>query len=129
MLGGYGDGPIGTAHDGALVVKGIGGAEIEDKSRVLGRASEGDGGARLDAKGFVGLGAGDTRGGACGGSFTAADVARAGGRSRTAGDFRGTNACRIRGRADIVFDLLFGVLTDDVEVQEYGQNEQSSTSV
>src|SRR6516164_3417762 len=62
----------------------------------------------------------------CGGSFTAADVDRAGGRSRTAGDFRGTNACRIRGRADIVFDLLFGVLTDDVEVQEYGQNEQRS---
>jgi len=35
----------------------------------------------------------------------------------------------IRGRANIVFDLLFGVLTDDVELQEYGQNEQSSTSV
>ena len=35
MLGGYGDGPIGTAHDGALMVKGIGGAEIEDKPRVL----------------------------------------------------------------------------------------------
>ena len=64
MLGGYGDGPIGTAHDGALVVKGIGGAEIQDKPRVLGRASEGEGGASLDAEGFVGLGAGDTRGGA-----------------------------------------------------------------
>ena len=61
MLGGYGDGPIGTAHDGALVVKGIGGAEIQDKPRVLGRASEGEGGASLDAEGFVGLGAGDTR--------------------------------------------------------------------
>ena len=36
------------------------------------------------------------------------------------------NACWIRGRANIVFDLLFGVLTDDVEVQEYGQNEQRS---
>ena len=35
MLGGYSDGPIRAAHDGALVVKGVGGAEIEDEPRVL----------------------------------------------------------------------------------------------
>jgi len=35
MLGGHGNGPIGTAHDGALVVQRIGGAEIKDEARVL----------------------------------------------------------------------------------------------
>lgn len=35
MLGGHGDGPIGTAHDSALVVKGIGAAKIKHEARVL----------------------------------------------------------------------------------------------
>ena len=35
MLGDHGDGSIGTAHDGAWVVKGIGVAEIKDETRVL----------------------------------------------------------------------------------------------
>lgn len=35
MLGGHGYGPIGTADDSALVVKGIGVAEIKDESCVL----------------------------------------------------------------------------------------------
>lgn len=35
MHGGHGYGPIGTAHDSALVVKGVGVAEIKDEARVL----------------------------------------------------------------------------------------------
>ena len=35
VLGGHGYGPIGTADDSALVVKGIGVAEIKDEARVL----------------------------------------------------------------------------------------------
>jgi len=118
MLGGYRDGPIRTAHDGALVVKGIGAAEIEDEASVLRGAGKGDSGASFDAEGLVGFGAGDARSSASGGSRAASDVDRARGRSGTTGVLRGTNAGRIGGRANIILDLFLGVLANDVEVQE-----------
>ena len=118
ILGGYRDGPIRTAHDGALVVKRIGAAEIEDEAGVLCRARKGDGGASFDTEGFVGLGARRARSSASGGSLAASDVDRARGRSGTAGVLRGTNAGRIGGRANIILDLFLGVLANDVEVQE-----------
>ena len=85
MLGGYGDGPIGTAYDGALVVKGIGAAEI-DVTMV----------SVLVQKALLDLAPEILGGGACGGSFTAVGVDRAGRGSRTARFPRGRNACGIR---------------------------------
>ena len=118
MLGGYGDGPIGTTHDGALVVKGIGVAEIKDEAGVLRGAGESDGGANFDAEGFIALGAGDARSSASRGSRAAPDVDRAWGGSGTARVLRGTNAGRIGGRANIILDLFLGVPANDVEIQE-----------
>ena len=115
---GYGDGPIGTAHDGALMIKRIRVAEIKDEAGVLRGAGKGDSGASFDAEGFVGLGAGDARSSASRGFRAAPDVDRAWGGSGTASVLRGTNAGRIGGRANIILDLFLGVPANDVEVQE-----------
>jgi hypothetical protein len=52
---------IGAAHDGALVIEGIGAAEANDEAGVLRGAGESDGGANFDAEGFVGLGTRNVR--------------------------------------------------------------------
>ena len=95
MLGGYRDGPISTAHDGARMIKGIGIAEIKDEARILRGTGKGHGGSRFDAKSLVGLGTGNIWGSGSRGSPTAAYVDGARGRSGTAGVLTGTNARRV----------------------------------
>ena len=53
MLGVHGDRPTGTAPDSALVVKGIGVAELKDEARVLRGTRKDDGGSSFDAKGSL----------------------------------------------------------------------------
>ena len=62
MLGGNGDGTIGAAHDGAIVIEWIRAAEVDDEASVLRTAHKGDRGADFNAEGFVRLGIGDVGG-------------------------------------------------------------------
>ena len=56
MLGGDSNGAIGPANDGAWMVEGIGAAEVDDESCVLGTGHEGYAGANFNAERFVGFG-------------------------------------------------------------------------
>jgi len=95
MLGDHSDGTIRTAHDGALVIEGIGAAEVNDEAGVLRGAGEGDGGANFDAEGFVRLGVGNARGRGGIGPLAAPDVDGAGRGGRTASVRRAANTGRI----------------------------------
>ena len=112
------DGAIRTTHNGPCAVKGIGVAEIKDEPRVLRGTRESHGGSCLNAKGLVGLGTGHVWSRSSGGSPAAAYVDGARGSSGTAGVLRGTNARGVRGGANIILDLLLGVLADDIEVEQ-----------
>ena len=78
MFCGDGDGAIRATDDGAIVIEGIGVAEVDDGAGVFRAAREGDGGAGLNAKGLIGFGAGDAWGGGGGGALAAPDVDGAG---------------------------------------------------
>jgi hypothetical protein len=126
MLGGDGDGTIGTTHDDTVVIEGIGGAEVDDEAGVFGAAHKGDGGAHFNAEGFVGLSAGNARGRGGIGSPAALDVDGAGRGSGAASVRCGTNAGRICSGANVALDFLFGVLANDETSQEKRQDEQTT---
>lgn len=123
VFGRDGNRAIRAADDGAIVVKGVVLAEINDKTRVLGTSGESDGGADLNAEGFVGLGVRDTRfrGGGVASAAPDIDGARRG--SGAAGVGLGANACLIGHRANVIFDFLFGFLADDEASHEKRQDE------
>ena len=118
MLGGNADGTISATHDRAFVVKWIGAAEVNDEAGILGTARKGDGGTNFNAEGSVGLGIGNVGGRRGIGAPAAPDVDGADGGSGTARVRRGTNACRIGSRANIILDFLFGVLAVKETSQE-----------
>jgi hypothetical protein len=92
MLSGDGDGTVGATHDGTLVVKGIGVAEVNDEARVFRATRKGYGGADFNAESFVGLGAGNARGGGGVRALVALDVDGARRRGGAASVARGANA-------------------------------------
>jgi len=113
VFGRDGDRAIRAADDGAIVVKGVVLAKIDDKTRVLGTGGESDGGADLNAKGFVGLGVGDTR---CSGSVAASAAPDINGARRGSGAASvsvSAYACWIGRRANVILDFLFGFLAND----------------
>ncbi len=128
MLGGDGDGTIGAAHDSALVIEGIGVAEIDDKAGVFRATHKGNSRANFNAKRFVGLGVGNARRSGGVGALVALDVDGAGRRGGAASVGRGANAIRIGGRANVAFDFLFGVAASDEVGQEKRQDEQTTES-
>ena len=123
MLGGDGNGAIRAAYDGALVIEGIGSAEVDDEAGVLGIACKCDAGAHLNTEGFVGLGIGNARGRGGIGTPATPDVDGAGRGSGTARVGCATNTGRIGSRADIALNFLLGVLANDEISQEKWQNE------
>ena len=128
MLGGEGNGAIRAAYDGALVIEGIGSAEVDDEAGVLGTARKCDGGAHLNTEGFVGLGIGNARGRGGIGTPATPDVDGAGRGSGTARVGCGTNTGPIGSRADVALDFLRGVLANDEISQQKWQDEQTTKS-
>ena len=118
MFGGDGDGTIRAANDGAFVVKGIVLTEINDETGVLGTGRKSDSGADLNAEGLVALGVGDTRfrGGVAASAAPDIDGARRGRGATSVG--LSTNACGIGRGANVIFDLLLGLLAHDEASQE-----------
>src|SRR6266550_2895528 len=121
MLGGEGNGAIRAAYDGALVIEGIGSAEVDDEAGVLGTARKCDGGAHLNTGGFVGLGIGNARGRGGIGTPATPDVDGAGRGSGTARVGCGTNTGPIGSRADVALDFLRDVLANDEISQQKWQ--------
>lgn len=95
MLGSNGDGSISAAHDGALVIKGIGATEVNHEAGIPGTAHERDARSNLDAERFVGFGVGNTGRGGGVRSLVTLDVDGARRRGGAAGVGRGANAGRI----------------------------------
>ena len=89
MLRGDSNRAIGAANDGAWVVEGIGAAEVDDESSVLGTGHEGHAGPNFNAECFIGLGVRNARRRGCIGTPTSSDVDGAGrGRGTTRVRFR-----------------------------------------
>jgi hypothetical protein len=128
MLGGDGDGTIGAAHDGAIVIEWIRTAEVDDEASVLRTAHKSDRGSDFDTESFVGLGVGNARGSGGVRALVALDVDGARRRGGTASVGRGTNAGRIRNRANVAFDFLLGVAASDEVGQQKRQHEQTTES-
>jgi hypothetical protein len=112
MLGGDSNGAISPADDGVWMVEGIGAAEVDDKSCVLGTGREGHTGANLNAECFVGFGVRNARRRRCIGTPAPPNVDGARSGSRTTRVCCGTNTYWIRSRADINLEFLISVLTD-----------------
>ena len=113
MFGGDGDGTIRAADDGTFVVKRIVLTEVNDETDALGTGRKRYGGAHLNAESFVGLGVGDARFRGCVVVSAAPDVdgARRGNRAASVG--LSTKACGIGRGANVIFDLLLGLLAHD----------------
>jgi len=126
MFGDDSDGTIRTAHDGTLVIEGIGAAEVNNEAGILGSAHESDAGANFNAEGFVFLGTGNAWGRGGVGTLAALYVDGTGRRSRATGVSRGANASGIGSRTDVVLDFVFGVLAIDEASQEQRKDEQTA---
>jgi hypothetical protein len=128
MFGDHGDGTVSAAHDGALVIEGIGAPEIDDKTGVSRATHKGNRRADFNTEGFVGLSVGKVRGSGSVRPLVALDVDGAGRRGRAASVACGANANGIGGRANVAFDFLLGVTPADEVGQEKWQNEQTTKS-
>ena len=128
MFGSDGNSALRAARDGTFVVKGIVFAKVDDKADVLRIGGERHSGADFNAEGFVGLSVGDTRlsGGVSASAAPDIDGARRGNGTTSVG--LRANACGIRRRANVIFDLLLGLLAPDKTSQEKRQDEKTTAS-
>jgi len=92
------------------MVEGVGAAEIDDESSVLGTGHESYAGADFNAECFIGLGVRNARRRGCIATPASPDVNGTGSGSGTTRVRSGTNTCGIRCRADITLDFLLSVL-------------------
>lgn len=125
MFGGDGDGTIGATNDRTFVGKRIRLAEVNDEASVFGTGGESDGGADFNAEGFVGLGVGDTRSSGCVSASATPDIDGARRGSGTTSVGLRANACEIGCRANVILDILFGLLANVWTSQEKRQDEQT----
>ena len=125
-FGSDGDGTISAAHDGALVIEGVGAAEVNDEAGVLRGAGESDGGADLNAEGFVGLGVGNAGRSGGIGPLAALDVDGAGRGSGAASVSLRTDTGGIGSRADVTLNFLLSILANDEVGQEKRKDKQAT---